>query len=488
MIEEILEARKEKLENIKKAGNDPYPAKTHRDTSLSEAVLKFEELSNNKKSIIIAGRVIALRDQGKLVFMDIDDGTGRLQLVASESNVSDFDYFKSVINIGDFIESSGILFTTKRGEKSLGSKTVTVITKTLRPLPSDFYGIEDTETRLRKRYLELILNPEVKDMFRKKSVFWQTFRNILVEADFLEVETPVLESTPGGAEAEPFSTHYNALDTDFYLRISLEIALKKLMVGGYEKIFEIGRIFRNEGIDADHLQDYTQLEFYWAYSDYNDLMAFINKAYQKVIENTTGSLKTQWKDYEIDWSGEWPKIDYFEFFKEKTGLDLSVATDLDLENKAEELGIKFEKNIGRGRLIDLIFKQFRKTELIQPAFLVNPPIEIEPLAKRIYEEPNKVARFQVVACGSELGKGFSEANDATDERERFESQMTLREKGDVEAQMLDEDFIEALEYGMPPMSGFGISERLFAVIMNKPIRETVFFPAMKRKQKIMGND
>lgn len=482
MIDEILAARRAKLEAIKNKGYDPYPGKSYRNTSLAEALSNFDELSESKKKIVVAGRITAMRDQGKLVFMDIDDGSARFQLVLLEANVNEFDFWKSVMDMGDYVESEGILFTTKRGEKSLEASSVRMLSKALRPLPSDFYGIEDTETRLRQRYLELILNPEVRDMFRKKAVFWATFRKSLIDKGFLEVETPILELTPGGAEAEPFKTRYNALDTDFYLRISLEIALKKLMVGGYEKVFEIGRIFRNEGIDADHLQDYTQLEFYWAYTDYNDLMEFINETYQKVIEAVTGSLKTDWRGTEVDWSGKWPKVDYFEIFEEKTGIDLRVATDADLSEKARNAGLKIDDGLGRGRLIDLLFKKFARPHFIQPAFLVNPPIEIEPLAKRMTEDPSRVYRFQVVACGSELGKGFSEANDPVDERERFEDQMKLRDKGDVEAQMLDEDFIESLEYGAPPMSGFGISERLFAFLMDKPIRETVFFPAMKRKQ------
>ena len=297
------------------------------------------------------------------------------------------------------------------------------------------------------------------------------------------METPIFECTPGGAEAEPFVTHYNALDADFYLRISLEISLKKLLVGGFDKVFEIGRIFRNEGIDAEHLQDYTQLEFYWAYADYNDLMKFIEKTYKRVIKSTTGSLVTERHGQKIDWSKKWGKVDYFTIFKEKTGIDLNNASVSDLSERAKEAGIKADSSLGKGRLIDLLFKKFARPTLIQPCFLVNPPIEIEPLAKRIRGEEHKVARFQVMAGGSELGKGFSEANDPLDERARFEEQMSLRDKGDAEAQMLDEDFLEALEYGMPPSAGFGISERLFAVIMDKPVRETVFFPAMKNKEK-----
>ncbi|MCK9187277.1 MAG: lysine--tRNA ligase [Candidatus Colwellbacteria bacterium] len=480
MLEDIIKARKDKLAVLKEKGIDPYPASVKRTAPIRDVLKSFGSLSILKKKVFVVGRVIRLRDQGKLIFMDIDDGTGRIQALLTKKNSEDFGIIKETLDLGDFIEAGGKLIKTKRGEKSIEAKSARIIVKATRPMPTDFYGIEDVETRFRKRYLELALSPETRELFRQKSVFWKTFRTVLEENGFLEVDTPVLEAVPGGAEAEPFKTHYNALDTDFYLRISLEISLKKLLVGGFNKVFEIGRIFRNEGIDAEHLQDYTQLEFYWAYADYNDLMEFVEKLYKKVIKEVCGSLVTEWKGNKIDWSKKWEKIDYFSIFKEKTGIDLKEAETEDLLNKAKEAGIANSKNLGRGRLIDLLFKKFARPTLIQPCFLVNPPIEIEPLAKKIKGEEHKVARFQVVACGSELGKGFSEGNDPIDERNRFEEQMKLREKGDAEAQMLDEDFLEALEYGMPPSAGFGISERLFSMLMDKPVRETVFFPAMKR--------
>lgn len=479
MLEEIVKARKEKLDGLRAKGIDPYPASVKRTHTIGEAVKSFAILSRLKKKVSIVGRVLGFRDQGKLVFADLDDGAGRIQALLTRAKTEDFETVKSALDIGDFMEVSGTLIKTKKGEKSIEAKSARIIVKSMRPMPSGFYGLEDTEIRLRKRYLELALSPEVRDMFRKKTVFWRTFRSALEEAGFLEVETPVLERTPGGAEAEPFITRYNALDTDFYLRISLEISLKKLLVGGFDKIFEIGRIFRNEGIDAEHLQDYTQLEFYWAYADYNDLMKFVEKAYKKVIKATAGSLITEWKGQKIDWSRKWEQVDYFAIFKKKTGIDLNGVSAEELLAKARELEIKVDPSLGKGRLIDLLFKKLVRPGMVQPCFLVNPPIEIEPLAKRIAGDEGKVARFQVVACGSELGKGFSEANDPLDERERFEEQMKLREKGDAEAQMLDEDFLEALEYGMPPAAGFGISERLFSVLMDKPVRETVFFPSMK---------
>jgi lysyl-tRNA synthetase class 2 len=293
---------------------------------------------------------------------------------------------------------------------------------------------------------------------------------------------PVLESVPGGAEARPFITHHNALDQDFYLRISLELPLKKMLVGGIEKVFEIGRIFRNEGIDREHLQDYTQMECYSAYENYDDMMQFVEGMYKEVIRKLFGTLKMRIQDADIDWGASWPKVDYYEVFKKETGIDLRSATESTLREKAKVCGVFIEPHFKKGRIIDLIYKKLVRPTLIQPCFLINPPVEIEPLAKRLDEDKNRVARFQILALGTELGKGFSELNDPRDQRARFEEQMKLREGGDDEAQMIDEEFIEALEYGMPPAAGFGMSERLFAVLMGRPIRETVVFPLMKKKE------
>ena len=482
MLEDIIKARKDKLKILRDKGLDPYPSAVLRTHAISEIRKLFTALSRNKKKVSVTGRVLGLRDQGKIIFVDLDDGTGSLQALITRIKTKDFDTLKTTLDIGDYIEVSGVLIKTKKKEQSVEAKSARIIVKSMRPIPTKHFGIEDTEIRLRKRYLELILNPETREMFRKKAVFWRTFRTALEENGFLEVETPVLERVPGGAEAESFVTHYNALDTDFHLRISLEISLKKLLVGGFDKVFEIGRVFRNEGIDAEHLQDYTQIEFYWAYADYNDLMKFIEKLYKRVIKATCGTLVTEWKGQKIDWSRKWQVVDYFTIFKKKTGTDLRTATISDLRKKAKESNITIDQSFGKGRLIDLLFKKFIRPKMIQPCFLIDPPLEIEPLAKRIAGDEHKVARFQVVACGSELGKGFSEANDPQDERARFEEQMSLRDKGDAEAQMLDEDFLESLEYGMPPAAGFGVSERLFSLLMNKPVRETVFFPAMKSEK------
>ncbi len=481
MLDDIIAERLKKRAELEKAGFDVYPAKVKR-TAPFNVILKKWDAYASKPSVTIAGRVYARRGQGALIFLDVKDEQGSLQVVFREDNAAkDFGLIRDTLDIGDFVEASGQLMITKRGEKSVDAKTVRVITKSLRPIPSQHFGIEDPETRLRKRYLDLLLSPELRDTFRKKTAFWSTFRTELIKAGFLEVETPVLELTPGGADAEPFKTHHNSLDIDMTLRISLELPLKRLMVGGFDKVFEIGRIFRNEGMSAEHLQDYTQLEFYWGYADYKDLMKFTEKLYKKVIEKSTGSLKTIRNEQEIDWSGKWPTVDYFTIFKEKTGLDLNKVTEEQLKEYAKSHDVDVSLHVGRGRLIDAIFKTIRKG-LIQPCFLINPPVDVEPLAKRLKPGSNKVARFQVVAGGTELGKGFSELNDPVDQRARFEEQMKLREAGDKEAQTMDEDFVEALEYGMPPTAGFGVSERLFAVIMNQPIREMVFFPTLRPKK------
>ncbi len=481
VLDELIRERRRKLEVVKKKGLDPYPANSRRTHLIVQAVADFNKLHRNNKKVYLVGRLRALRDQGGLIFVDLQDESGALQVVINKKYLRDFEFWREVLDIGDFIEVGGSLFKTKRGEKSIEAKNLKLLVKSLRAIPKEFYGITDAETLLRKRYLDLLLHQEVREIFIKKSRFWNTVRETMKKNGFLEVETPVLEAIPGGADAEPFITRHHALKTDFYLRISLEIALKKLLVGGYEKVFEIGRVFRNEGIDAEHLQDYTQLEFYWAYADSSDLMKLVEGLYKEVVKATTGSLVTIFKGQRINWGKKWPKVDYFTFFKKEIGLDLNVATERDLFNKAVKGGLKPSKVMGRGRLIDLLFKKARP-KIIQPVFLVGHPVDASPLSKRSPKNPKVVDRIQVIAGGTELGNGWSELNDPIDQRERFEEQMKLRKKGDKEAQRLDEDFLEALEYGMPPAAGFGMSERFFAVLMDKPVRETTFFPLMKHKK------
>ncbi|MFH0806769.1 MAG: lysine--tRNA ligase [Candidatus Brennerbacteria bacterium] len=480
MKEELLRERARKRERYEKIA-DPYPARVARDKSIAEALASFGKKGNRPLSLV--GRITSLRDQGKIIFANCTDESGTIQLVLENGITKQFDIVKDAWDVGDFVEAKGKLMTTKRGTKSLAVQTTRVIAKSMRPLPVHWYGLEDIETRLRKRYLDLLVHPETKELFIKKERFWNAVRRSLAAEGFHEVETGVLEAVPGGADAEPFITHHNALNTDFYLRISLELPLKRLLVGGFEKVCEIGRVFRNEGIDREHLQDYTAMECYAAYWDEERMMKFVQAMYQRVVKETTQGLTTTYEGVQLKWGGKWKKVDYFEAFKKGTGIDLTKATDMELRAKAKVLGLAPEAGALRGRLIDLIYKKTVRPKLVQPSFLVGHPTEISPLAKKDPKRPGRALRFQPMAAGSEMGNGWAEQNDPKEQRERFEEQERARAAGDKEAQRLDEDFIEALEYGMPPAAGFGLSERLFAILMDKPMRETTIFPLMKAEGK-----
>jgi len=480
MREDILKAKLEKIENLKNSKMNPYPEKSERTHTNKEVLDDFDKI---KGDVFLVGRIRSLRPMGGSAFVHIEDESGKMQLFFNKNNigVDEYKLFSKNAEMGDFIQVKGELFKTKTDEKTLQVKEWKMLTKNIRPIPAEYYGVKDAEKLLRKRYLDLMMNEETREIFKKKNIFWQTLRNFLSQENFLEVQTPVLESIPGGADAEPFVTHYNALDRDFYLRISLELHLKRLLVGGYERVFEIGRVFRNEGISREHLQEFDHMEFYWAYSDMEKGMELVEKLYKELAKAVLGEkMISQWEGEEIDWNKKWPVVDYFTEFKKETGIDLGGEVSVEeLKKKADELGIKYEKSYGKGRMIDTIYKKTIRQRLIQPCFLVGHPIDVSPLAKRDPENPNRVLRLQPVACKSELGNGFAELNDPIDQRQRFEEQMKLREAGDDEAQMLDEDFIEALEYGMPPAFGFGMSERLFAVFLGKSIREIVIFPPVR---------
>jgi lysyl-tRNA synthetase, class II len=489
-IDELRKVRLQKLEALKAAGILAYPETTKRDHTVLRAIEEFSELVKSEKEIILAGRIKSLRGHGGVTFFDIEDGsaslnaggTSKIQVFLKKDGVGEksYQFFLDNFDIGDFIEVRGILFETKAGEKTLKMADYKMLSKSLRPLPEKWHGVQDIELRLRQRYLDLIMSPEEREIFRKKAVFWKSIREFLDNAGFMEVDTAALEPIAGGADANPFKTHHDALDEDFYLRISLELPLKKFIIGGFEKVYEIGKVFRNEGIDAEHLQDYLALEFYWAYADYKALMKFTEEMYKYVIKKTMGTMETECKGNKIDWGKEWQRIDYFEIFKKKTGLDLDEVNEKSLADFAKKIGLSATAKMGKGRLIDLIYKKEVRPALIEPCFLINPPAQLVPLAKKDSDNPEKVRRMQPIACGTELGNGYSELNDPLDQAERFKEQMVLREAGDKEAQMMDDDFVEALEYGMPPTAGFGLSERLFAVLMDKPIRETVFQPPMKK--------
>lgn len=497
-IEELRKVRIEKIKKLQAAGLLAYPASTKRDHSVAEVLENFKKLSGGilgKKTIVLAGRIMAKRGQGGLTFIDINDGTGKLQALIKEDKLGQkgYQFFLDVFDIADFVEIKGTLFTTQKGEKTLEVADYKMLAKALLPLPEKWHGIQDVEEKLRKRYLDILFNPEVKEMFQKRAIFWNSMREFLINKGFLEVETPVLETTPGGADARPFITHHNALDMDVYLRISCgELWQKELMVAGFPKVFEIGRIFRNEGMDAEHLQDYTQMEFYWAYADYEDGMKFVEEMYKYVIKKTFGTLKFKIRGFDVDFGKKWEKYDYVSTISKYTKVNILEASLPEMEKALKKLGVDYDKKgFNITRAIDNLWKYCRKN-IGGPGFLINVPVTMEPLAKRMParnaahsaaggEKSNLVERFQVILGGSEVGKGFSELNDPLDQAERFTQQQKLREQGDEEAQRYDKDFIEALERGMPPTCGFGVSERLFAFLMDKPMRESQIFPLMRPK-------
>jgi len=476
--------RLKKLELLKSAGINPYPAKTERNFAVAEVLAQFFKLAKSAKECVIAGRLRSLREHGNLVFADLEDGSGRIQLAISKKNVGEEPYklFLKIIDIGDFIEAQGKAFLTHTGQQSLEVRSYKILTKTLRPLPAEHFGFKDEEERLRKRYLDILYNPELKEMIKKRAEFWSAIRDFLIKKGFLEVETPVLETTTGGADARPFATHHNALDIDVYLRISMgELWQKRLMVAGFEKTFEIGRQFRNEGMDAEHLQDYTQMEFYWAYADYEEGMKLVEEMYKSVAKKVFGILKFKIGKFNIDLGKKWERYDYVEVIKQYTKINVLQTNIQEVEYKLKELKIDYDKKgFNITRAIDNLWKYARR-QISGPGFLINVPAAISPLAKRDDRNQAITQRFQPIIAGSELGNGYSELNDPIDQRRRFEEQQKLRAAGDEEAQMADWEFVEALEYGMPPTCGFGMSERVFSFLMNKPARECQIFPLLRPK-------
>jgi lysyl-tRNA synthetase class 2 len=480
------EERLKKLNNLKDLNINPYPAIANRDTYIKEFVDNFDKYNKEKKEITIAGRIRSLRSHGNLAFINLEDESGTVQVVISKkelNNIDDYKVFSKNIDNGDFIQFQGLGFITHKGENSLLAKEFKILSKALRPVPDAWYGLKDEEERYRRRYLDILLNPEVKDMIKKKAKFWQAMRQFMLDKGFLEVETPVLETTPGGADAEGFVTHHNALDMDVYLRISTgELWQKKLMVAGFEKTFEIGRQFRNEGMDAEHLQDYTQIEFYLAYADYEKGMEIVEEMYKYVAKETFNTLKFKIKGFDIDLSKKWQRYDYRETVKEKTGIDILDTNEKEIKAKLDELNVKYDKKgFNITRAIDNLWKYCRK-QIAGPGFLVGVPITVSPLAKKDDNYPEIAQRFQPIIAGSELGNGYSELNNPIEQEQRFKEQQKLREAGDKEAQMHDKDFVEALEYGMPPTCGFGTSERLFSFLMDKSVREAQIFPLLKPKK------
>jgi len=480
---DIRNERVKKLERLKEAGMEAYPVHTERDTSVGDFTLAFDEKMKTGEISTLAGRVLALRGQGGIMFADITDGTGKTQSVFQKADMDGaiFDLFSETVDMGDFIEVRGAPYLTKRGEKSLKVDSWKMLSKSLLPIPDQWYGLKDEEKILRERYLDVLLNPEVRAMFERKAKFWQSARDFYLRNGFLEVETPILETMPGGADARPFVTHHNALDIEVYLRISAgELWQKKLLVAGFPKVFEIGRIFRNEGMSREHLQDYTQLESYEAFADAATGMKFVQELYRHIVKETYGQYTFKIGDHEIDLAAEWPVINFCEVIQKRFGVDPISCTEEEVVSAAKEAGVVFGEAPNKSRAVDGLWKLIRKT-VSGPAFLSGIPVYLEPLAKRVSGSEHIVDRVQVILAGSEMGKGYSELNDPLDQRARFEEQQKMRDAGDDEAQRLDEEYVRAMEYGMPPAFGFGVSERLFSFLENRPAHEAQIFPLLRPK-------
>lgn len=480
-LEEIRANRLEKLEKLQAFGMAAYPAHVARDKSLQEVRDQFDSL---KEPLHLTGRVMALRGQGAIMFAVLDDGTARFQAVFKKDDIEEslFTLFTETVDIGDFIEVYGTLFTTQRGEPSILVTTWKMASKTLAPLPEKWHGITDPDERYRKRYLDILMDQELRELLEKRSVFWKASRDFMLSEGFLEIETPTIETTTGGAEARPFKTHHNDFDLDVYMRISVgELWQKRALAAGFPKVFEIGRVYRNEGSSPEHLQEFTNMECYAAYMDYKDGMKLVEKMIHEVVEKTFGTLQFNIKGFDVDLSGSWEVIEYVPYVEAKTGVNVLTASEKELAAKLKELGVEYE-GATRERMVDSLWKYCRKG-IAGPVWLINHPKLVSPLAKARPENPETVERCQLIMAGSEFSNSFSELNDPLDQRARFEEQQKLIERGDDEAMMPDWEFVEMLEHGMPPAFGSApVGDRMFAVLAGKPIRETVLFPLMKPRE------
>jgi lysyl-tRNA synthetase class 2 len=481
-LEQVRADRLAKLHLLQEKGINPYPAQNNRTHTIQDFLDAYGELEESKKEVTLAGRIMSVREHGALMFVDLFDGTAKTQIYIERETMGEelFELLRNATDAGDFVEFTGTTYTTKRGMQSLGATNWRMLAKSLRAMPDEWFGLKDENERYRRRYVDILLSKETADRVRRRSMFWNTIRSYLLDKGFVEVETPVFETTTGGADARPFVTHHNALDMDVYLRISAgELWQKRLLVAGLPKVFEIGRIFRNEGMSFEHLQDYTQLEYYEAFSDYKEGMEMTIDLYRTIAQKVYGTMEFTIKDFTVDLSKEWEMYDYCELISKEFSINPLKTSIEEIQETFRKHSISFDPkgfNIERG--VDILWKHIRKS-LSGPGFLVNVPVYLEPLAKKSSENPEIVERFQVLIAGSEIGKGFSELNDPLDQHERFEHQQKLREQGDDEAQMNDSDYVEALEYGMPPAFGFGVSERLFSFLEGVSVREGQIFPLMK---------
>ncbi|MCI0418850.1 MAG: lysine--tRNA ligase [Acidobacteria bacterium] len=484
-LEDIKEARLEKLAKLKKAGIDPYPAKSWRTHTVKDALDGFEAFSADKARLVLAGRIRARREHGGSMFCDLDDGSAQMQIYFKKDILGEREYqlLSETLDIGDFMEVYGFLFLTKKNERTLEVEKYRLLTKTLLPLPEKWHGLQDVEERFRKRYLDMLFNPDVRAKFVTRAKVIQGLRDFMNANGFLEVATPALQLLYGGASARPFKTHMHALDMDLFLRIAPELYLKRLLVGGFEKVFEFTTNFRNEGIDRDHNPEFSAMEFYAAYKDLDWLMQFTEEMFGQVLKSALGGTTVSYQGKEIHFIRPYFRSTFNELLKKYARMDYDYADEDEFRAKAQELGIKIEKNVSKPGLADEIFKKAIRPELIEPTFVTDWPADLLPLAKRT-DNPDYVQAFQFFAGGLELIKAFGELNDPQDQRARFEAQESVRAKGDEEAQRLDEDYLEALEYGMPPAAGWGLGiDRLVALLTDShSIREVILFPLMKPKE------
>ncbi len=489
-LQDFRNERIKKLEELRALGVDPYPAHSSRTVEIGELLSDFDQIlqdaeeGRNGKNVNVAGRIVSIRSFGKLAFIVIEDATGKIQLFLRDGDVDKFDKQHNLglenlrlLDTGDFIAATGNLGRSKTGEPSVFTQSFKILSKAIRPLPG-YDGFKDKEERLRRRYVDMAVNPEVRERFTRRSKFWQATRDFLNQNGFTEVNIPVLEHTTGGADATPFKTHLDALDEDYYLRISHELPLKRLLGGGFERVYDIGPRFRNEGMTEEHLPEHIAMEWYAAYEDWRWGMQFMEKMYKHVLEKTFGTLKFNVKGFEIDMGAEWQTLDYKQVIKEKYGIDVFTSSLEEIKKALKDNNLEVEKTENRARGIDKLWKNIRKT-VAGPIWLINTPKFISPLSKS-NPDGKTVQRFQPVIAGSELGNGFSELNDPLDQLDRFEEQQAMRDAGDDEAMMLDRDFVEMLEYGMPPACGWGYSERVFWTFEGVTAREGVPFPPMRK--------
>lgn len=481
-IDEIRDIRIKKLKLLKDRGINPYPAQSKRELTLKEAIDNFENLEKSKEVKWIAGRIMSIRGQGAIIFITLNDGAGTFQGLLKKDILGDekFDFWNEVADIGDFVEIQGTFFTTNRGEKTLEAKDWRMLSKSLRPLPEKWHGLVDIEERFRKRYLDILMNPEIKELFEKKARFWDATRNFLKKENFLEVETPTLEVTTGGAEARPFKTRHNDFDIDVFMRISVgELWQKRLLAAGFPRVFEIGRVYRNEGSSPEHTQEFTNMEFYAGYMDYKQGIEFTERMLKEITKETLGTLQFETHGHKVDLSQKWEHITYVDTIKKMLEIDVLTAEEKEMIKKLETLGVKHE-GTNKERLTDSLWKHCRK-QIVGPVWLIDAPKIVSPLSKAKPENPFLTERVQLILAGAEMTNGFSELNDPIDQSERFEIQRKLIEGGDNEAMMPDDEFVEMLEHGMPPAFGFGFGERFFAFLVDKPLRKIQLFPLMRPK-------